>query len=329
MKFIDFFAGIGGFRRGLEMAGHKCVGYCEWDRYASMSYRAMHTITDEQREYLKTLPLKERQKEIEKEAYLNGEWYSNDIRTATGATIPGADVWTAGFPCQDISVAGKQLGFDGNRSSLFFQVIRLIKELQECKRDTPRILFFENVRNLLSVSNGWDFARVLFALADIGYNAKWAVINTKDFIVPQNRERVFIIAVRKDFDINEFNFPKGINTRLKDILEPTVDEKYYINNERANRLIEQLIEKNQIDAVVGGTQEHQIPRTDGLSPTLTSAMGEGGGQTPMILNKKQYPCDSTINNPEVIDVANCITARYNAGIQNQQKIGVAVCEEKD
>lgn len=293
MTFIDFFAGIGGFRHGLEMAGHKCVGYCEWDKYASMSYRAMHTITDKQREYLKTLDLKERQNEIQKEEYLNGEWFSNDIRNATGGTIPGADIYCAGFPCQDISIAGKQLGFDGNRSSLFFQVVRIVKELSENGREKPKILFFENVKNLLSISNGWDFARILFALDEIGYNAKWRVVNTKDFIVPQNRERVFIVAVRKDIDIENFRFPMGDKTRLKHILEQNVDEKYYINTERARNLINQLIEKGQLEAM------------------------------------DQYPVDSTINDPNVLDVANCVTARCNNGIKNIRSMNTAVVEKRE
>lgn len=107
MKFIDYFAGIGGFRRGLELAGHECVGFCEFDKYAVASYTSMHLITDEQRQYLSTLDLKKRQKEILKEEYRNGEWYANDVRRIDARTIPKADIWCFGFPCQDISVAGK------------------------------------------------------------------------------------------------------------------------------------------------------------------------------------------------------------------------------
>lgn len=99
MKFIDFFAGIGGFRRGLELSGHKCVGFCEWDKYATASYTSMHLITDKQREYLSTLTMKQRQKEILKDEYRNGEWYSNDIRNVDAWNIPKADCWTFGAPC--------------------------------------------------------------------------------------------------------------------------------------------------------------------------------------------------------------------------------------
>ena len=192
MKFIDWFAGIGGFRRGMETAGHECVGFCEFDKFAVASYTSMHLITDEQREYLATLDLKKRQKEILKEEYRNGEWYADDIRRVYAGDIPEADIWCFGFPCQDISVAGKQLGFTGNRSSLFFRVMYLLGQLEEEKR--PSYLFIENVKNLLSVNGGWDFARLLTEMDRGGYDAEWQVLNSKYFGVPQNRERCFIIG---------------------------------------------------------------------------------------------------------------------------------------
>jgi DNA (cytosine-5)-methyltransferase 1 len=166
MKFIDFFAGIGGMRLGLEQAGHKCIGFCEFDKYAVKSYQAIHNT--------------------------EGEWYSNDVRDIRAKDIPRADLWCFGFPCQDISVAGKQLGFDGKRSSLFFAVTRLIRDLEE--KDRPSTLLVENVKNLLSVNGGVDFLKLQIELAEIGYDAEWQVLNSKDFGVPQNRERVFIIG---------------------------------------------------------------------------------------------------------------------------------------
>lgn len=99
MKFIDFFAGIGGFRRGMELAGHECVGFCEFDKFATASYTSMHLLTQEQREFLDKMPLKQRQKEILKEEYRNGEWYANDIRRVYARDIPKADCWCFGFPC--------------------------------------------------------------------------------------------------------------------------------------------------------------------------------------------------------------------------------------
>lgn len=192
MKFVDFFSGIGGFTKGMELAGHECVGHCEFDKYAEASYRSMHTITEEQRAYLLTLPLKQRQKEILKNEYLNGEWYSDDICRVIADDIPRAECWCFGFPCQDISIAGKGKGFRGNRSGLFFRVTALLRDLKE--EDRPNTLFIENVRNLLSVNRGFDFARLLVELDEIGYDAEWQVINSKHHGVPQNRERVFIIG---------------------------------------------------------------------------------------------------------------------------------------
>ena len=192
MKFIDFFAGIGGFRRGMELAGHECVGFCEFDKFATASYISMHLLTEEQRKTLEDIPIKKRQKEILKEEYRNGEWYANDIRRVYAGDIPKADCWCFGFPCQDISVAGKQAGFQGNRSSLFFRVMYLVGQLKE--EDRPTYLFIENVKNLLSVNGGWDFARLLIEMEQWGYDAEWQVLNSKDFGVPQNRERCFIIG---------------------------------------------------------------------------------------------------------------------------------------
>ena len=192
MKFIDFFAGIGGFRRGMELAGHECVGFCEFDKFATASYISMHLLTEEQRKALKDIPIKKRQKEILKEEYRNGEWYANDIRRVYAGDIPKADCWCFGFPCQDISVAGKQAGFQGNRSSLFFRVMYLVGQLKE--EDKPTYLFIENVKNLLSVNGGWDFARLLIEMEQRGYDAEWQVLNSKDYEVPQNRERCFVIG---------------------------------------------------------------------------------------------------------------------------------------
>lgn len=192
MTFIDWFAGVGGFRRGMELAGHKCVGFCEFDKFAVASYTSMHLITEDQRKYLATLPFKQRQKEILKDEYRNGEWYANDITRVCAADIPRADCWCAGFPCQDLSVAGKQAGFQGNRSSLFFRLMYLVGQLRE--EDRPSYIFLENVKNLLSINDGWDFARLLVEMDKGGYDAGWQVLNSKDYGVPQNRERVFIIG---------------------------------------------------------------------------------------------------------------------------------------
>lgn len=250
MKFIDWFAGIGGFRRGMELAGHECVGFCEFDKFATASYISMHLLTDEQRKKLDELPQKKRQKEILKDEYRNGEWYANDVRRVCADDIPKADCWCFGFPCQDISVAGKQLGFQGNRSSLFFRVMYLIGQLKE--EDRPTYLFIENVKNLLSVNGGWDFARLLTEMEQGGYDAEWQVLNSKDFGVPQNRERCFIIGHLRSRGSTEV-FPV----------------------ERADG--ENSISLNLFGLIDGkNSQKDRVYSQDGLAPTVSTC---GGGNT--------------------------------------------------
>lgn len=201
----------------MELAGHECVGFCEFDKYAVASYTAMHLLTDEQREYIQSVPvplkkngepnLRDRQKEILKEEYKNGEWYADDVRRVDAGSVPRADCWCFGFPCQDISIAGNCLGFAGKRSSLFFAVTGLIRDIPE--EDKPSYLLIENVKNLLSVNRGLDFAKLLIELDEIGYDAEWDLLNSKHFGVPQNRERVFVVGhlrgrgTRKVFPLGE------------------------------------------------------------------------------------------------------------------------------
>lgn len=214
MKFIDFFAGIGGFRRGMELAGHECVGFCEFDKFPTASYTSMHLLTEKQREFLNNMSLKQRQKEILKEEYRNGEWYANDIRRVYAGDIPKADCWCFGFPCQDISVAGKQLGFQGNRSSLFFRVMYLIGQLEE--ENKPTYLFIENVKNLLSVNGGWDFARLLIEMEQGGgmmQNGKFSTLKTSE--CPK--------------------IEKGCS--LSDVLEGEVPQKYFLSKEQTEKIV--------------------------------------------------------------------------------------------
>lgn len=167
MNFVDFFAGIGGIRLGLEQAGHKCVGFCEFDKYARTAYKAMYDT--------------------------EGEWENHDVRTVKPYDVPAADLWCFGFPCQDISVAGKQKGLqEGERSGLFYEIMRLLAGRRQ--EDRPRWLLVENVKNLLSIGNGFDFARLLCEVGGYGYSLQWDTLNSKDYGVPQNRERVFIVG---------------------------------------------------------------------------------------------------------------------------------------
>ena len=293
MKFIDFFAGIGGFRRGMELAGHECVGFCEFDKFATASYTSMHLLTEEQRKALEDIPIKKRQKEILKEEYRNGEWYANDIRRVYAGDIPKADCWCFGFPCQDISVAGKQAGFQGNRSSLFFRVMYLIGQLKE--EDKPTYLFIENVKNLLSVNGGWDFARLLIEMEQGGYDAEWQVLNSKDFGVPQNRERCFIIGHLRDRGSAEV-FPV----------------------ERADR-------EDSIQIIGhrdGYRRNTQVFGSDGITEALDT--GQGGGRGHHVA----LPCfiDLSYQETELTNKARCLQARYNKGIANHKAevSGVAI-----
>lgn len=152
MKFIDLFAGIGGFRRGMELAGHECIGFCEWDKYAAASYISMHLLTEGQREKMSAFNLKKRQKEILKDEYRNGEWYSNDIRNVDAGSVPKADCWCFGAPCQDFSIAGKRAGLGGDRSSLVKEVFRILGEIRGENR--PEWLIYENVKGMLSSNRG-------------------------------------------------------------------------------------------------------------------------------------------------------------------------------
>ena len=179
MKFIDFFAGIGGFRRGMELAGHECVGFCEFDKFATASYISMHLLTEEQRKALEDIPIKKRRKEILKEEYRNGEWYANDIRRVYAGDIPKADCWCFGFPCQDISVAGKPSRISRKPFKLVFQSYVPCRTTQ--RRNKPTYLFIENVKNLLSVNGGWDFARLLIEMDRAGYDAEWQVLKLQRF----------------------------------------------------------------------------------------------------------------------------------------------------
>lgn len=163
MTFIDFFSGIGGFRLGMEKAGHRCIGHCEIDKFADRSYRAMHEVRKD-------------------------EWYSDDITRVRPEELPEADCYCFGFPCQAFSIAGKRRGFEDTRGTLFFEVMRLAKERK------PKVLLAENVKGLLNHEGGVTFAVIISTLDELGYDVEWQLLNSKDFGVPQNRERVFIIG---------------------------------------------------------------------------------------------------------------------------------------
>lgn len=162
--FFDMFSGIGGFRAGLEKAGgFTCIGHAEIDRHAERAYRAVHNIKE-------------------------SEVFYEDAREIDPEAMPGFGLLTAGFPCQPFSVAGRRRGFEDARGALFFEVARVA----HAKR--PPYLLLENVPGLLSHDKGRTFAAILHALLELGYYVEWAVLNSKDFGVPQARRRLYLIG---------------------------------------------------------------------------------------------------------------------------------------
>ena len=297
LTFLDLCSGIGGFRLGLESAGHKCIGYCEYDKFARASYEAMYET--------------------------KGEWKADDVTKLKSADVPYADIWCFGFPCQDISVAGKQRGLVGKRSGIYFNIIDLIK----CKEedDKPTYLLVENVKNLLSINAGFDFATVLSEMDEAGYDCRWQVLNSKDFGVPQNRERVFIIA--------------NLRSRGRREILPLCGE----NAATLNQL-------------VGGMQGYRVYGTDGISATLCGEAGGVGAKTGLYLMGNLNPSGHgqggnvyheaglaptvTVNKgcgtrifidqcnhaPKLTRTARCLTARYTSGMVNHSAMNSAVVE---
>lgn len=220
MKFIDFFSGIGGFHTGLEKAGMKCIGWCEFDRFAQASYRAMYDT--------------------------DNLWFGDDVTKVRGKDLPKADLWTFGFPCQDISIAGNQKGLKkGTRSGLFYEIMRL---LDECKENKPKWLMCENVKNLLSIDGGGGFLNVIGEMAERGYSIEWEVYNSKNYGVPQNRERVYIVGYSGE----------GRSRKL-------------LPNPREN--------STTLKQIVGGSQGMRVYDPEGTSCTLSAQGGGMGAKT--------------------------------------------------
>lgn len=194
MKFIDLFAGIGGFRSGLEKAGHQCIGYIEWDKFARQSYEAIYDT--------------------------DGEFTAHDIQEVKGEQLPNAELWTFGSPCTNISIAGNRIGIRGGQSRMFFEVIRLLKERIENKETLPSYLIMENVKNLLSSNQGRDFAEVIYQMDKVGYDIEWNVFDSAE-VVPQHRERIYIVGhlrkgcIRQVFPIQRQGNDAAQSTKIK------------------------------------------------------------------------------------------------------------------
>lgn len=263
LKVLSLFSGIGAFEKALEDLGidYELVGFSEIDKYAVTAYCAIHNIDES----------------------LNLE----DVSKIDIKDIPDCDLITYGFPCQDISIAGQQKGIvkGKTRSGLLYEALRII----EGKK--PKYAIAENVKNLVSKKFIKDFESFLEELDNYGYNNYWKVLNAKDYGIPQNRERVFVISIRKDIDDGTFKFPEPFDSglRLKDMLEDDVDEKYFLKNDRVVDLLSELDEKK-------------------------------------LLTGEKFGADGTINNPDRRDISNCITAKYDAGIQKYKQMSMVVAE---
>ena len=261
LTFLDFFSGVGGFRHGLELAGMKCIGFCEKDKFARKSYEAMYDT--------------------------KGEWFHDDITTIDSTRLPKADLWCAGSPCQNVSIAGKRAGLYGERSGLFFTFVELIKSQKE--EDKPEWVLLENVKGLLSSGGGRDYLDYLSIFDESGYDLEWQVFNSKDYGVPQNRERIYTIGHLRR---------KGRRQVLP------------ISRESSSHLKQ----------LVGGMQSYRVYDPSGIATTL---VGEGGG-----LGAKTglYLIDQSLTEPKLTEEARCITARYTAGATKRTAMNSGVLE---
>ena len=237
MKFLDLFSGIGGFRLGLERSGHTPVGYVEIDKFARQSYQAMYNT--------------------------DGEWTAEDINKVTdeewrkfNGTV---ELIAGGFPCQSFSIAGKREGFlNQTKGTLFFEVARAVKQIK------PRFVFLENVKGLLNHDKGNTFRTILNTFDELGYDVEWHIYNSKDFGVPQNRERVYIIGhLRGDSGREVFPF-FGEDGEIN---QSTIKQ---IGNVSTGKMLE------------NNSQSGRVYSLDSLSPTISAAMGMGGGRVPLI-----------------------------------------------
>lgn len=275
MKFIDLFAGIGGFRLGMESAGHECVAFCEIDKFARASYKAIHNT--------------------------EGETEYHDITSVTDeqwlqfrGTV---DVICGGFPCQAFSVAGKRQGFlDETRGTLFFEIARSAKQIK------PRFLFLENVKGLLSHDKGRTFGVILNTLDELGYDCEWQVLNSKNFGVPQNRERVFIIG---------------------HLRETSGREVFPIIGESGQNTKNSIKEIGRINPQRHSSASNSILDTNGISPCLDTM--KGGSRTPKIITGQPIKdvCKRQVNYKLSDTVGTLLASQYKNG-DTQPKVVIPV-----
>ena len=265
IRLLSLFSGIGAFEKALDRQAieYELVNYCEIDKYASKSYAAVHGVDE-------SLNL-------------------GDITKVDTSKLHDIDLITYGFPCQDISVAGKQRGFEHNgettRSGLFFEALRIIEDTH------PKVAIAENVKNLVGKKFKKEFEIVLSSLEEAGYNNYWKVLNAKDYGIPQNRERVFIVSIRADIDPGTFKFPEPeeLELRLKDMLESDVDEKYYLS-----------------DKIISGFRKHNDNHKEKGTGFIWKPKTEDDIANCLRANASLCPTDNSIMEPTVKQIGNCM-----------------------
>lgn len=257
-KFIDLFCGLGGFRLALESYGAECVYSSDIDKNVSATY--MDNF---------------------------GDYPLSDITKVKENDIPSHDILCAGFPCQAFSISGKQRGFEDTRGTLFRDVIRI------AQYHKPKILLLENVKNLEKHDNGKTFQVIKENIENIGYNMYYKVLNASDYGVPQARERIYMVCIRRDIDNKNFKFPKPfkIERCVRDILLTTGEEKQYIIKKQY-LLDETKIKNNslfiekkpiRIGTVNKGGQGDRIYDVCGQAITLSAEGGGTGAKTGLYL----------------------------------------------
>lgn len=356
------FSGIGCQERGFQNSNLfdvEVVNTSEINKEAVLSYAAIHCgmtqeMVDTYTEYPSREEMVRQLKEInlgyepEKNKYYDWDKLArrktNDIEKYWLACklthnlgdinkiefLSYADLWTISFCCQDISVAGKMRGLkpdSGTRSSLLWENIRLLKRAKD-DGTLPKYLMFENVKNLVSKKFIDDFNNLLEVLDELGFNSYWKVLNAKDCGVPQNRERVFVISIRKDIDNGTYDFPKPFDTgiRLKDVLDKEVDEKYYLSKDIQKRFILSIEGENIIGRVPNGKgtnfSNDMVFHTKNNIGTLKATDYKDPKKI-----VEQIPMDKAINDTNFnLEYSNCITAREDRGVSNRKAEGTAVLE---
>lgn len=271
-KIASLFAGIGGIDYGFQYAGADPIWANEIDKYCGMTFKANHKSTD---------------------------LIIDDICNVKGKCIPKVDILTGGFPCQPFSIAGYRKGFEDDRGNMFFQIMRLVDEMAD-NNNKPRVIFLENVKNLKTHDNGNTFKVIKEKLEEHGYYVTEQVLNTCEYgNLPQNRERIFILAFEKEQDFNNFKWPHKI--KLTNTIDKVVDwnaeanKKYlYESDKKCFDLLKNNIkDKNTIYQY---RRVYVRENKGGVCPTLTANMGMGGHNVPLILGnndkiRKLFPIE--------------------------------------